>query len=152
MTFGWVRPLPKPCRGRLSVIPAPDKSLRGQAAAGIQSVRAWPCMARIARGRGARIPPSRYAAGHISGRGNDRVKVKPLLARVGNRRDFLPGEVSEEKSERIRRHERTGGPLSPWERVGVRETKRLEEAWGRILQRRKPGRKKGISIYREGVP
>ena len=32
-------------------------------------------------------------------------RVKPLLARVGNWRDFLPGEVSEEDIQRIRRHE-----------------------------------------------
>jgi hypothetical protein len=61
------------------------------------------------------------------------VKVKPLLARVGNRKDFLLGEVSEKELYRIRRHEGTGRPLSPWERVRVRETKRLEGAWGRIL-------------------
>ena len=76
-------------------------------------------------------------SGAIAGRGNDRVKVKPLLARVGSWRDFLLGEVSEEEIQRIRRHERTGRPLGDEGFVG-----RLEEALGRILQRPKPGRKK----------
>jgi putative transposase len=39
------------------------------------------------------------------------MKVKPLLERVGNWRDFLLGGVSEEEIERIRRHDRTGRPL-----------------------------------------
>ena len=41
-------------------------------------------------------------------------------------------------------------PSPPWERVGVREIKRLEQAWGRILQRWEPGRKKRGAYMQEG--
>ena len=58
------------------------------------------------------------------------VKVKPLLERVGNWREFPLGGGSEEEIERIRRHERTGRPLGNDGFVG-----KLEEALGRILQR-----------------
>ena len=78
------------------------------------------------------------AGAHISGGDNDLQKVKPLLERVGNWRDFLLGGVSEEEIERIRRHERTGRPMGNEGFVG-----KLEEALGRILQRWKPGRKRG---------
>ena len=44
-------------------------------------------------GRGAGVPPITLPSGAIAGRGNDRVKVKPLLARVGNWRDFPPGDA-----------------------------------------------------------
>ena len=81
--------------------------------------------------------PWNSAAVHISGKGNDWVKVKPLLERVGNWRDFLLGGVSEEEIERIGRHERTGGPLGNGGFVG-----KLEEGLGDILRRRKPGRKR----------
>ena len=82
--------------------------------------------------------PWSSAAAHISGTGNDLVKVKPQIQRVGNWRGFLLGGVSEEEIERIRRHERTGRPLGNDGFVG-----KLEEALGRILQRQKPGRKRG---------
>ena len=82
--------------------------------------------------------PWNSAAAHISSRGNDLLKVKPLLKRVGNWRDFLPGGVSEEEAGRIGRHERTGGPFG---NDGFVE--KLEEGLGRILKRRKPGPKKG---------
>ena len=39
------------------------------------------------------------------------MKVKPLLERVGNWRDFLLGGVSEEEIERLQRHERRGRPM-----------------------------------------
>ena len=79
-----------------------------------------------------------HGAAHISSGGDDLVKVKHLLERVGNWRDFLLGGVSEEEIERIRRHERTGRPMGNDGFVG-----KLEEASGRSLQRGKPGRKRG---------
>ena len=82
--------------------------------------------------------PWSSAAAHISGSGDELVKVKPLLERVGNWRDFLQGGVSEEEIERIRRHERTGRPIGNDSFVG-----KLEQALGRILKRQKPGRKGG---------
>ena len=84
------------------------------------------------------VYPWSSAAAHISGRGNHLVKVNPLLEMVGNWRDFLLMGVSKEEIERIRRHEKTGRPLGDDGFVG-----RLEEVLGRILQRQKPGRKKG---------
>jgi len=82
--------------------------------------------------------PWSSAAAHISGRDDKLVKVKPLLEMVGHWRDFLLSGVSEEEIEKIRRHERTGRPLGSDGFVG-----KLEEALGRILQRQKPGRKRG---------
>ncbi len=81
-------------------------------------------------GRGARLTSSRHSAGQS--------KVKPLPERVGNWRGFLPGGVSEEETERIGRHGRTGRPF-----VNDGFVEKLEEALGRILQRKKPGRKRG---------
>ena len=87
-------------------------------------------------GHGAGLTPSRHSAGQS--------KVKPLLERVGNWRDFLLGGVSEEEIERIGRHERTGGPLGNDGFVGK---------FDHILQRRKPGRKRGgISANKYGDP
>ena len=84
--------------------------------------------------------PWSSAAAYISGRGNDLVKVKPLLEMVGNWRDFLLRGVSKEEIERIRRHEKTGRALGDDGFVG-----KLEGALGRILQRQKPGRKKKLN-------
>ncbi len=77
-------------------------------------------MTRIARVVAPGLPH------HVTQPGNGRLKDYPL------------GGVSEEDIERIRRHERTGRPLGNGGFVG-----KLEEALGRILQRQKPGRKRG---------
>ena len=47
----------------------------------------------------------------VSGEGNDRVRITPLLAMVGTWRDLLLSDVSGDEPDRIRRHERTGRPL-----------------------------------------
>ncbi len=82
--------------------------------------------------------PWSSAAAHISGTGNDLVKVKPQIQRVGNWRDFLLGGVSEEEIERIRSHERTGRPLGSDGFVG-----KLEEALGRTPATAEARTKKG---------
>ena len=81
------------------------------------------------------------------------MKVKHLLERVGNWRDFLLGGVSEEEIERIRRHERTDRPMGNDGFVGKLEgalgrrrktpSRIIGEALGRSLQRRRLGRKRG---------
>jgi len=83
--------------------------------------------------------PWSSAAAHLSGRDDDLVRVKPLLEMIGNWRDFLLSGVSEEEIASLRRHARTGRPLGDDGLVG-----RLEELLGRILQRQRPGRKKGL--------
>ena len=82
--------------------------------------------------------PWSSAAAHLAGRDDALVKVEPLLAMVGNWKDFLLSGVTKEEIEGLRRHERTGRPLGNDGFVG-----QLEELLGRILQRRRPGRKKG---------
>jgi len=82
--------------------------------------------------------PWSSAAAHLAGRDDALVKVEPLLALVGNWKDFLLSGVTKEEIEGLRRHERTGRPLGNDGFVG-----QLEELLGRILQRRRPGRKKG---------
>ena len=103
----------------------------GAAVRGTQSGRA-------AMVKDPEVYPWSSAAAHISGRGNHLVKVNPLLEMVGNWRDFLLMGVSKEEIERIRRHEKTGRALGDDGFVG-----KFEGALGRILQRQKPGRKKG---------
>jgi len=93
------------------------------------------------QGRFASVPlDQRYllAAAHLAGRDDALVKVEPLLAMVGNWKDFLLSGVTKEEIEGLRRHERTERPLGNDGFVG-----QLEELLGRILQRRRPGRKKG---------
>ncbi len=82
--------------------------------------------------------PWSSAAAHLAGRDDALVKVGPLLAMVGNWKDFLLSGVTKEEIEGLRRHERIGRPLGNDGFVG-----QLEELLGRILQRRRPGRKKG---------
>jgi len=52
--------------------------------------------------------------------------------------DFILGGVSEEEIESLRRHEKTGRPLGSDGFV-----RKLGTALGRILERQKPGRKRG---------
>ncbi len=72
--------------------------------------------------------PWSSAAAHLAGRDDALVKVEPLLALVGNWKDFLLSGVTKEEIEGLRRHERTGRPLGNDGFVG-----QLEELLGRIL-------------------
>lgn len=82
--------------------------------------------------------PWSSAAAHLAGRDDALVQVEPLLAMVGNWKDFLLGGIGQEEIANLRRHERTGRPLGNDGFVG-----QLEASLGRILQRRRPGRKRG---------
>ena len=85
--------------------------------------------------------PSDYpwssARAHLHGRDDSLVRVSPMLALVGNWRRLLCSVVSEEELREFRAHERTGRPLGDEDFV-----RRLERKLGRVLQRKKPGRRR----------
>lgn len=85
--------------------------------------------------------PSDYpwssARAHLRGRDDVLVRVAPLLALVRNWRELLCSAVSEEELREYRAHERTGRPLGDEDFV-----RRLEQKLGRVLHRKKPGRKR----------
>ena len=81
--------------------------------------------------------PWSSARAHIRGRDDVLVKVSPMLALVSRWRELLCSAVSEEELRQFLAHERTGRPLGDEDFV-----KRLERKLGRVLQRRKPGRKR----------
>ncbi|RUM34857.1 MAG: hypothetical protein DSY58_07690 [Desulfobulbus sp.] len=56
---------------------------------------------------------------------------------VGNWRDLLENELSEEDRNSIRQHERTGRPMGSEDFLSS-----LEQMTGRVLKRQKPGPKK----------
>ena len=64
------------------------------------------------------------------------VKVKPLLKRVGDWKDFVRIRENEAERERLRQHERTGRPLGSNKFIA-----RVERA-GRRLSKQKPGPKR----------
>jgi putative transposase len=76
------------------------------------------------------------AKAHLRGRDDGLVTVKPMLKRVGNWAAFLRDSLDEETLESIRSGERTGRP-----RGSAAFIKRLENALGRTLAKRKPGPK-----------
>jgi putative transposase len=85
--------------------------------------------------------PSDYpwssARAHLRGRDDVLVRVAPLLALVRNWRELLCSAVSEEELREYRTHERKGRPLGDEDFV-----RRLEQKLGRVLHRKKPGRKR----------
>ena len=74
------------------------------------------------------------AKAHVTGQDDILVKVKPLLKRVDDWRDFLRQPEDESEHETLRLHERTGRPLGT-----ARFLARLEALAGRVLRPRKPG-------------
>lgn len=79
------------------------------------------------------------AVAHLSGYDNELVKVSPLLEIVESWRAFLSEEVSEQKLEEIRCHERTGRPLGSESFLS-----KLEVSLNRTLRHQKAGRKKKV--------
>jgi putative transposase len=77
------------------------------------------------------------AKAHVEGRDDELVKVKPLLERVEDWKEFLRAPEDEAVLESVREHERTGRPLGS-ERFLVK----LERLAGRHLRTQKPGPKK----------
>jgi putative transposase len=73
---------------------------------------------------------------HLSGRDDRLVKVKPLLAMVGDWKAFLRSATPEEELRDLRQHGRTGRPLG-----SLTFLDRLERLVGRVLKRQKPGPK-----------
>jgi len=69
--------------------------------------------------------------------------IKPLLEMAGDWKEFLLCGISEEETEKMRHHGKTGRPLG-----GDGFVRGLEAALGRILQRQKPGRKRGLQEKR----
>jgi putative transposase len=78
--------------------------------------------------------PWSSAAAHLTGRDDALVRVAPLLELAGNWATFLSSGCSDEESEALRRHERTGRPLGSDDFLSG-----LEEALGRRMRRQKPG-------------
>jgi len=76
------------------------------------------------------------ARAHLSGCDDKLVKVKPLLERIDNWRDFLNASLPQEVMEQVRKHERTGRPIGSDEFVD-----KLSRIVGRNLRKRKPGPK-----------
>ena len=85
--------------------------------------------------------PERYrwssVSAHLLGRDDVLVKTGPLLEIVGDWQTFLSDSISEDESEKLRTHERTGRPLGDDSFILS-----LEILLGRTLRRKKPGPKK----------
>ena len=81
----------------------------------------------------------RWSSAKAQRRGKDDrlVKVKPLLELVGNWKEFVSMDASEEESRAIRSHERTGRPLGSEEFL-VKIERKLE----RVLHAGQVGRKR----------
>jgi putative transposase len=78
--------------------------------------------------------PWSSAAARLCGRDDALVRVAPLLERFEAWGEFLAGGLTEEKAGLLRRHERTGRPLS-----GESLLVRLEALLGRLLRPQKRG-------------
>ena len=83
------------------------------------------------------------ARAHASGKDDALVKAQPLLDRFGDWHKFLASGLSEEESEHLRSHERTGRPLGPPAFVD-----RLERVLRRVLKPQKRGPKPGTKRAR----
>ena len=79
------------------------------------------------------------ARAHMDGKDDALVTVKPLLELVGNWRQFLCGDVSDDEYVLLQQHERTGRPLGSKQFM-----ERLESRLDRILIPQKGGRPKKI--------
>ena len=75
---------------------------------------------------------------HLSGKDDELVRAKPLLAYVEDWAGFLKDRLEEDEIAALRRHERTGRPLG-----GESFLSRLERLLSRPLKPKKPGRPAG---------
>ncbi len=78
------------------------------------------------------------ATAHLRGRDDALVEVSPMLSIVGDWSRYLAGSEDERIGEKIATCSRTGRPLGD-----DRFVESLERATGRVLARRRPGRKPG---------
>ena len=76
------------------------------------------------------------AAAHVAGKDDGLVRVRPLLKRAGDWREFLSAGLEADEAERFRRHERTGRPLGQ-----ARFLERIEKTLGRVIRPNKRGPK-----------
>jgi len=74
------------------------------------------------------------AAAHLEGRDDRLVKVKPMLERVADWREYLSQKPSPAELWALRRHNRTGRLLGDAEFI-----RRLEQTTGRSFRPQKPG-------------
>jgi putative transposase len=91
------------------------------------------------RAKLCRVPwrwPWSSAAAHIAGQDDALVRVKPLLERAGDWREFLNEGLEVDEAEVFRRHERTGRPLGE-----ASFLERIEKAVGRVVRPKKAGRR-----------
>jgi putative transposase len=91
------------------------------------------------RAKLCRVPwrwPWSSAAAHIAGKDDALVRVRPLLERTGDWREFLSEGLEVNDAELFRRHERTGRPLGE-----ASFLERIENVLGRIVRPNKAGRK-----------
>ncbi len=79
--------------------------------------------------------PYSSAKAHLSGRDDRLARVTPMLAMVADWRGLLNSAIPEEELRDLREHGRTGHPLGSTTFVD-----RLEQAIGRVLRPKKPGR------------
>ena len=74
------------------------------------------------------------AAAHVTGEDDRLVRVRPMLERVADWREYLGQELSAAELRALRRHNRAGRPLGDDGFIA-----RLEQTTGRELRPRKPG-------------
>ncbi len=89
--------------------------------------------------------PWSSAAAHIQGKDDRLVKVKPMLERVADWREYLGQEMDPAELKALRRYNRTGRPLGDEQFVV-----RLERATGRELIPHKPG-PRGPRKHKQGT-
>ena len=70
---------------------------------------------------------------HVEGEDDSLVKVRPILAIVGDWKKFLGGDATAEEAKQLQQHERTGRPLG-----NAHFIRQLEQLTGRILRKLKP--------------
>jgi putative transposase len=78
--------------------------------------------------------PWSSAAAHMAGKDDGLVRVRPLLERAGDWRDFLSEGLAADEVELFRCHERTGRPLGE-----ARFLERIEKTLKRVIRPRKRG-------------
>ena len=76
------------------------------------------------------------ARAHVNGKDDRLVRVKPLLARVDDWKEFVRVHETDVECEALRQHERTGRPLG-----SNRFMTKMERIAGRLLRKQKPGPK-----------
>jgi len=77
------------------------------------------------------------ARAHLAGKDDGLVRVKPMLDRVSNWREYLEYGLDDATISLLRKHSNTGRPLGDESFLAT-----LEQKAGRVLRPLKPGRKR----------